>query len=93
MKLLKHAFTFHFITVIIFAIIYYSISSDHFVSITGSNTPFTFVDYFNLSITIQSSVGLSSILPITNLAKTIIILQQCTLLLGNVSIVYFFSQL
>jgi hypothetical protein len=93
MKLLKSAFAFHFLTVVIFAIIYYSISSEHFVSISGSKTPLTFIDYFNLSITIQASVGLSSILPSTNLAKTLTIIQQCTLLLGNVSILYLFSQI
>ena len=47
------------------------------------------LDIFNLAVTIQTSVGVPLVYPITPLAKSITIIQQILLIFGNLFIIHF----
>jgi len=66
---------------------YYSLPRGHLVN-QNSEQNVQLLDVFNLSTTIQAGVGMSSIIPATALAQTIIICQQLMLIVGNVSILH-----
>ena len=70
--------------IILFTFIYYLLSDKHFHIENNlvENNKITIVDYFNLSITIQSTVGLPSIKAKTKLARTIVTIQQLLLLIA-----------
>lgn len=74
--------------IIVFFIIYYIIK-DHFLN-SEKKTP-RIVDLFNLSITMQTSVGYSTFYPVTDLAKIVLIIQQLFLIFGNLIILHFMT--
>ena len=87
MKIAIRTVCFHFICIVIFGIIYYNIQSQfqHIVS----HERRTFLDYILLSTTIQASVGISDIYPITNTGKIVMILQQIIMIMTHVFTLYF----
>ena len=89
MKIAIRTVCFHFICILIFGIIYYNIQSQfqHIVS----HERRTFLDYILLSTTIQASVGISDIYPITNSGKIVMILQQLIMIMTHVFTIYFFN--
>ena len=66
---------FNIFCILIFSVIYDILSSDHFILTRDKKKP-TYIDFISLSITIQSTVGLTDIVPKTTLAKSIVLLQQ-----------------
>ena len=74
MKYAIRVVVFHFICVIIFATLYYIFKSDY-----GDENNIkheSFLDYLLLSTTIQASVGISGLYPVSSIGKIIMILQQ-----------------
>lgn len=88
MKILIRTVLFHMLCISIFAFLYYYFRND---LKTRVKEEFTVLDYIFLSITIQSSVGLTDIYPITANAKLIMILQQLVLIMTHVFTVYIFT--
>ena len=83
-KYLKYLYIIYNITIIIlFTIIYYYLSDKHFElnSLLIENNEITIIDYINLSITIQSTIGLPAIRAKTFLARLIITIQQLLLII------------
>ena len=89
MKIAIRTVLFHFLCIIVFAIIYYYIQS-HFQGIVKHDRK-TILDYIFFSTTIQSSVGITDIYPVTNIGKIVVILQQLIMIMTHVFTIYFFN--
>jgi hypothetical protein len=89
MKIAVRTVLFHFLCIIVFAIVYYNIQSQF----QGNNSykKETFLDYIFLSTTIQASVGMSDIYPITSFGKIVMILQQLIMIMTHVFTLYIFN--
>jgi hypothetical protein len=89
MKVVIRTVLFHFLCIIVFGIIYYNIQSQFQGTIKYERK--SIVDYIFLSTTIQASVGMSDIYPITNIGKTVMILQQLIMIMTHVFTIYVFN--
>ena len=89
MKLVIRTVLFHFICIIVFAIIYYNIQSQFQGTVKHERK--SILDYIFLSTTIQASVGMSDIYPITNIGKIVMILQQLIMIMTHVFTIYVFN--
>lgn len=92
MKLVLKTAVFHIFCILIFSIAYF-LYKDHFTStVDGMKQNYNeFADFLNLSITIQSGVGMTYIIPNTLNVKCIMMIQQCLVLLTHVITIYVFT--
>lgn len=90
MKLVIRTMLFHIICILMFATCYY-ILSDSFVDKSETNENKTFLDYFLLSVTIQSGVGYSFLDPINYYSKIFVILQQLIMMSTHIITLYVFT--
>ena len=91
MKIVIRTVILQFSFILIFGLVYLFLKS-HFVrdpiyTINKKNNP-EIIDCFFLSTTIQSGVGYSGLLPITNVAKSTMIIQQFTMISINILLLY-----
>ena len=89
MKIVIRTVLFHFLCIIVFAIVYYNIQSQFQGTIKYERE--SILDYIFLSTTIQASVGMSDIYPITSIGKIVMILQQLLMIMTHVFTIYFFN--
>lgn len=89
MKLVIRTFVFHILCIIVFAMIYLSLSEDFHV--TEEDDRKTFIDFILLSTTIQSGVGISDIYPLSYYSKVTVIIQQMLMLFTHVITIYIFT--
>ena len=89
MKIAIRTVFFHFLCILVFGVFYYNFQNEfqHIVS----HERRTFLDYILLSTTIQASVGISDIYPITNIGKIMMILQQIIMIMTHVFTLYFIN--
>ena len=80
-------FLFNILAIVVFSFVYYYFD-DGFKNIKNKKTN-NYIDYFGLSTTLQSTVGLTDILPITNRTKMIVNLQQI-LSIGGFALILFY---
>ena len=78
-NIVTYTFLFNIFIILIFSVIYASISSNNFEALKLTDK-LTYVDYLFYSTTIQCGVGLPDITAITDLAKLLAIFQQIILL-------------
>jgi hypothetical protein len=78
--------------IIIFSIIYASISQHNFEPLNKKDK-LTYIDYLFYSITIQSGVGLPDITALSDLAKILAIIQQLIILATAYVLIRFFFQI
>jgi len=92
MKLVIRTVIFHLFCIILFAYIYLYLS-DHFQSdIEDKNKKYkTYLDFFLLSTTVQSGVGISDLFPVSNYSKIALIIQQFLMLLTHIITLYIFT--
>lgn len=90
MKLVLKTALFHLFCIIIFSVMYFSYK-EHFVPIDKNQKYHKFIDFINLSITIQSGVGMTYIIPYTLITKIFIISQQILVILTHIITLYFFT--
>ena len=88
MRLVFATVIFHMLCIITFTIIYNYLSYSSFTNFE-KNQEQNILDWINLSVTIQSGVGYSEHFPITNTAKSCVIVQQSILILISVFMIYF----
>jgi hypothetical protein len=88
MKLAIRSIIFHLFCILVFGILYYNIQS-HFQNAVGQERR-SFLDYIFLSTTIQASVGITDIYPVTTIGKLVMILQQLLMIMTHVFTLYFF---
>ena len=81
----------HLASLVIFTLIYWSLPTGTFKFSDRDTTP-TFIDFFNMSTTIQVGVGLTSLYPMTDLGLSLTTIQQLTMLIKNAFILYFFTR-
>jgi len=90
MKIAIRTVIFQFISIIIFALIYYFFR-DYLRSKSKDSNPFTLVECFFLSVTIQAGVGLTDIYPISYHTQIVMILQQLLMIASGIFTIYFFT--
>ena len=89
MKWVFRTVFFHFICIIIFSILYYNFSNDYDdINDVKHNS---YLDYLLLSTTIQASVGISGLYPITSTGKLLMIFQQFVMLSTHIFTLYIFT--
>jgi hypothetical protein len=89
MKIAIRTVCFHFLCILIFGIIYYNLQADFEHGALHERK--SILDFVLLSTTIQASVGISDIYPITNVAKIVMISQQVIMIMTHVFTLYFFN--
>ena len=89
MKLAIRTVCFHFLCILVFAILYYNLQADFEHGALHERK--SILDFVLLSTTIQASVGISDIYPITNIAKILMISQQIIMIMTPVFTIYFFN--
>lgn len=82
-------FLFNIIMIAIFTIIYYNLNNQ-FIPRKEENDV-DLMDYFSLSTTLQSTVGLTDIIPNTNVAKLLVNLQQILSIGGFAVLLYYLN--
>jgi hypothetical protein len=94
MKIVIRTVFFHFCCILFFGLIYLifkdGFSRDPAYSINNKKEP-EVIDCLFLATTVQAGVGYSDLYPITNLAKTILIIQQFIMISTNVFLLYIFT--
>ena len=88
-KLVTYTFLFNIFVIILFSIIYASISPSNFEPLKKEDK-LTYIDYLFYSVTIQSGVGLPDITALSDLAKLLTIIQQ-VILIGSTFFWYHYS--
>jgi hypothetical protein len=89
MKLAIRAFIFHILCVIIFAILYSSLSEDFYV--IKEDYKKSFLDFILLSTTIQAGIGISVLYPLSYYSKIAVIIQQMLMLFTHIITLYIFT--
>ena len=90
MKLVIRTLVFHFLCIILFALMY-MFFSEHFESDDDNKKYTTIMDFFLLSTTIQAGVGISDLYPITFYSKIVMIIQQFLVISAHVFTLYIFT--
>jgi hypothetical protein len=90
MKLIIRTIIFHLICILLFSIIYFNLA-ESFIDVNNNKKNKTFIDFFSLSTTIQSGVGLTFLEPIDLYGKFAVLLQQLILISSYVIMLYIFT--
>jgi hypothetical protein len=88
-NIVTYTFLFNIVVIIIFSIIYASISPSNFEPLKKEDK-LTYIDYLFYAVTIQSGVGLPDITALTDLAKILTIIQQIILIGSTFILLSFF---
>ena len=89
MKQAIRAVIFSLFCIVLFSYSYHMLGDNHFKSRTS--TEIEYIDYFFLATTIQAGVGYSDIYPISDTAKSILIVQQLIMITTYVFLLYLFT--
>jgi len=90
MKLAIRTVLFQFTCIIFFALIYYFFR-DYLKSKSKNDSPFSLIDCFFLSVTIQAGVGITDIFPISYHTQVVMMIQQLVMLTSSIFTIYFFT--
>ena len=88
MKLVVRGFLANIFFIFLFTFIYWYLQLHYTLE---PKRPVEFIDFVYLSTTIQAGVGYTGLLPITTIAKGMLILQQWCMICLNIFILYFFT--
>ena len=88
MKLIIRTVIFHLFIIILFAIIYSQLTDQFHVMEEDKKSP---IDFLLLSTTIQASVGISDLYPLSYYTKIAVIIQQLLMLFTHVITLYIFT--
>jgi len=87
--IVKNTFIFNIIVIIIFSIIYYSISHHNFEPLNPKDE-LTYIDYLFYATTVQSGIGLPDVTALSDLAKILSLIQQLILMGSAFILIRFF---
>lgn len=99
MKIVFRTVLFHFLCILVFALLYSTFAQD-FGSLDDDSysknnnrtkEKLTFLDFLLLSTTIQAGVGISEFFPSSSFTKIILIIQQLIMISTHVFTLYFFT--
>ena len=68
-------FSIYFCIILVFSVLYY-FWRDHFENTNNNNIPVTLYDCINLSTTIQTTIGITNIYPLSDFMTSLVLLQQ-----------------
>jgi hypothetical protein len=87
MKFVIRTLVLHIFCILLFAFLYYYFRENYI----NGNEEITLSDSFLLSTTIQASVGMTNIYPLTLYGKIIMMIQQMILIMTHVITLYVFT--
>jgi hypothetical protein len=87
--IVTYTFAFNIATIIIFSFIYASISPHNFEPLNPKDE-LTYLDYLFYAVTIQSGIGLPDVTALSDLAKSIALIQQFILMGSAFILIRFF---
>ncbi len=90
-RVVTYTFIFNLIMIIVFSIVYASISPDNFEPLNPKDK-LSYIDYLFYSVTIQSGIGLPDITALSDLAKILAIIQQLIILGSAYILICFFFE-
>ena len=91
MKVVFRTALLHIFFIIIFSLLYLSYKED-FSSAKKSDLDYkSYINFLNLSVTIQSGVGLTDLIPMTEISKFIVMIQQLLLIFTHILTLYIFT--
>ena len=76
--------------ILFFSFIYFYIA-ESFEDVNNNKKNKSFIDFFSLSVTIQSGVGLTFLEPLTFYSKVAVLIQQIILISTHVITLYIFT--
>ena len=88
-SIVTNTFLFNIAVVIIFSIVYSSISAHNFEPLNPKDE-LTYLDFLFYALTIQSGIGLPDVTAVSNLAKILVIIQQLMLMGSAFILITFF---
>jgi len=86
MATLPKLVSFNFIAILIFTLIYFTLSKADEEQFNGLDKTSTFLDHLYFAFTVQSTVGFGDIYPKSPVAKMVVMTQQSLLILGLVDL-------
>jgi hypothetical protein len=97
MKLVFRTLVFHIFCIVLFALIYLSLDK-HFLPLNEDIHRFNLddyyrqvLDYFLLSTSIQTSIGLTNLYPVSPLAKIMLMLHELIMVSTHLFTLYIFT--
>ena len=88
-SIVTNTFLFNIAVVIIFSIVYSSISAHNFEPLNPKDE-LTYLDFLFYALTIQSGIGLPDVTAVSDLAKILVIIQQLMLMGSAFILITFF---
>jgi hypothetical protein len=89
MKLIFAGVLLNLFLVLIFGLVYWQYSSEFTRDVDKNRLVVgNLFDFFYLSITIQAGVGYLGLIPISDLGKLLLMIQQICMIMSNVIVVY-----
>ena len=86
---------FHFICILVFALLYFNFKDsfgDENAALHKNSIKYeSFMDFLLLSTTVQASVGVTGIYPVNDIGKVLMIIQQIIMMSTHVFTIYFFT--
>lgn len=90
-KIVTYTFLFNIAMILLFSVIYASISAHNFEPLNPKDK-LTYIDYLFYSVTVQSGVGLPDVTALSDLAKILALIQQLILIGSAYILISFFFQ-
>lgn len=91
MKLVFRTAVLHICFIILFSILYLLYREDFRPQRNADLDYKSYINFLNLSVTIQSGVGLTDLIPITEISKFIVMIQQLLLIFTHILTLYIFT--
>lgn len=87
--IVTYTFAFNIVAILIFSVIYASISPHNFEPLNPKDE-LTYIDFLFYSVTIQSGIGLPDVTALSDLAKILALIQQIMLMASAFILIRFF---
>jgi|SRR6056300_93244 hypothetical protein len=84
---LAKTLSLNFISILLFTLMYFTISKAGGEQFNGLDKESSFLDHLYFAFTVQSTVGFGDIYPISPMAKMIVMVQQSVLILGVLELI------
>ena len=86
MTTITKVLSFNFVAILLFTLIYFTLSKSGEEQFNGLDKTSTFLDHMYFAFTVQSTVGFGDIYPKSPVAKMVVMTQQSLLIVGLVEL-------
>ena len=87
--IVTYTFAFNIVSILIFSVIYSSISRHNFEPLNPKDE-LTYIDFLFYAVTIQSGIGLPDVTALSDVAKILALIQQILLMASAFILIRFF---